>query len=104
MKNIYLCIYLFYMNIIENVKPYIIRANSFIRNISGIISRTYSQRNINTTDTVPTKIIAGYMEHEPKLAALKKHSKTLTYDDLISEIANRCDTIRKKSRHFTANM
>ena len=77
MKNIWLCIYLFYMNIIENVKPYIIRANTFIRSISGIISRTYSQQNINTTDNAPTTIVAGYMEHDPKSAALKKHSKSL---------------------------
>ena len=73
----WLCIYLFYMNIIENVKPYIIRANTFIRSISGIISRTYSQQNINTTENVPTTIVAGYMEHDPKSAALKKHSKSL---------------------------
>ena len=72
----WLCIYLFYMNIIENVKPYIIRANTFIRSISGIIARTYSQQNINTTDNAPTTIVAGYMEHYPKSAALKKHSKT----------------------------
>ena len=76
MKNMYLYMYLLFMNIVDHIKPYIVRANTFIRTISGIFSRTYSQQNI--TDTSSTTVVVGYMEHDPKSAARKArkiHSK-----------------------------
>ena len=54
------------MRLIDRVRPYLVRANTFIRSISGILRRpTYKESNVT--------IVAGFMEHDPKEAAIKNH-------------------------------
>lgn len=61
MRWIPVCISMFFIQIMDRVKPYLIRANTFIRTVSGIFSK-------------PNKtIVAGYMEHDPKQEAIKRH-------------------------------
>jgi hypothetical protein len=59
MKWIPVCVSVFFFQIVDFVKPFFIRANTFIRSVSGMFS--------NKT------IIPGYMEHDPKKEALKRH-------------------------------
>lgn len=54
------------MRFIDRVRPYFVRANTFIRTISGILRRPIYKESNKT-------IIAGFMEHDPKEAAIKNH-------------------------------
>jgi hypothetical protein len=66
MRCIPVYISLLFIRLIDNVRPYFIGANTFIRNISGILSRSkYKEMN----DT----IVIGFMDHDPKEAAMKIH-------------------------------
>lgn len=70
MRWIPVYISMFFMRIIENVKPYLIRVRTIIRTISGVLSRpAYKESN--------STIIAGFMEHDPKNAAMKHHGKKI---------------------------
>ena len=66
MRWIPVCISLFFIRIIDRVRPYIIKANSFVRTISGILSRPIYKDSNRT-------IIVGFMDHNPKEAAIKKY-------------------------------
>lgn len=65
MRWIPIYVSLFFMRIIDNVKPYFIRVNVFIRSISGILSKIYKEPN--------TTIIVGFMDHDPKMSAIYNH-------------------------------
>ena len=53
------------MRIMENVKPYFVRANIFIRSMSGILSRSYPNNTV----------VVGYMDHDPKIGAMRNYYK-----------------------------
>jgi hypothetical protein len=66
MRWIPVYIWLLCMRLIDRVRPYFVRANTFIRSISGILRRpTYKESNAT--------IVAGFMDHDPKEAAIKNH-------------------------------
>ena len=58
-----MCISIFFAKIIERVTPYIVRANAFVRTLSGILSR--KQENVT--------IVPGFMDYDPKMAAKKSY-------------------------------
>ena len=66
MRWIPVYISIFFMRIIDHVRPYVIHANSFVRTISGILTRTVYKESNST-------VIAGFMDHDPKEAAIKKY-------------------------------
>jgi hypothetical protein len=65
------------------VKPYFVRANHFIKSISGVFSYSVVEKKnpkefLRTKDKVDDDkkeiLIVGYMEHDPKKYAFRKHS------------------------------
>jgi len=81
MKYIPVCISLFFMKIMNFVKPFFIRANHFIRSISGVFSysvvnnpKEFMRIREHDSSKKNDTIIAGYMEHNPKRDAFRKHS------------------------------
>ena len=65
MRWIPVYISLFFMRIMESVKPYFVRANIFIRSMSGILSRSYPNNTV----------VVGYMDHDPKIGAMRNYYK-----------------------------
>jgi len=65
MRWVSIYVSLFFMRILDNVKPYFIRVNTFIRSISGILTKNNKETN--------GTIIVGFMEHDPKMSAIHNH-------------------------------
>lgn len=54
------------MRLLDRVRPYVMRANTFIRTISGILRRpVYKEPN--------RTIVPGFMDYDPKEGAIKNH-------------------------------
>lgn len=78
MKYIPVCISLFFVKIMNYVKPYLLKVNHFVKSISRVFS--YSQIEIMKSDNKAVNnkndtymLIPGYMDHDPKKYAFRKY-------------------------------